>query len=147
MKRTPLPPRSKPIPRSGKPRSRRPGVRRSSRVLDPQRLAWIRRLPCWACYRQSYDADLMTCSRWHRVRSEAAHIGLSTDRRGLSQKHGDDTAIPLCPDCHQHGKEAIHKGNPEAFFAARGADRDTVVRLFQRLWEANREAWEKRDQR
>lgn len=76
--------------------------------------------------------------------SEASHIGLSTDRRGLGQKFGDDTVIPLCPDCHQHGKEAIHKGNPEAFFTARGADRDEVVRLFQRLWAQNREAWGKR---
>ena len=124
-----------PPKRSSPPRKRRAGPpRRSSRVLDPAYLAWLRTMRCWSCWQREYAHE---CA-WPRdyLVSEAAHIGLSTETRGMSQKVSDTSAIPLCAGCHQHSNDAIHKGNPDAFFAARGSDRDSVIDLFNGLWRA-----------
>lgn len=123
---------------------RRSTPRRSSRVLDPQYLAFMRTLPCWVCYRHVYAVfakDFLQladtpCSLYGRQKSdtEPAHVGLSTSRRGLSQKYPDIESIPLCKEHHTAGPESIHELNPEPFFAQHGADRDETVRAFQALY-------------
>lgn len=78
--------RTKPFRRKTWLRSRRSRPRRSSRVRDPEYMAWIRKQPCAAdglspCY-GSVEAD---------------HTG----GRGMSQKSDDHTCIPLCRRHHQ----------------------------------------------
>jgi hypothetical protein len=52
----------------------------------------------------------------------------------MSQKFSDLESIPLCAVCHREGELSIHKLGADAFFAHHGADRDEVIRLFNRLW-------------
>lgn len=59
----------------------------------PAFLAWLRRLPCWACQR---------IRRSHRRLAEAAHIE--------SCRYGDAAnAIPLCGWHHRDGPAAFHQ--------------------------------------
>ncbi len=117
---------------------RRPGPpRRSSRVLDAAYLAWLRLLPCWSCHVRAYRLIFSEPSLLYpgdRIRSEAAHIGLSSDRRGASQKFSDTTAIPLCSGCHTEDRESIHGIGVLAFFAKHGGDRDGVIAMFRKLY-------------
>ena len=92
---------------------------------DPQYLAWLRCMPCWACTRRSVMQEAIT---------EAAHVGLSTSRRGLSQKYPDVEAIPLCVRHHREGAVSIHKLGPDAFFRFWRGDRDTVIKLYRRAY-------------
>lgn len=133
-------PRFASIQRSSSPRKRRKGQpRRSSRVLDEPYLAALRQMACWSCNVATYSRIAAYLAEGLQVmaprgESEAAHIGLSTERRGVSQKVSDTSAIALCSWCHQYGDGSIHKGNPDAFFEARGATRDTVIRLFRAIY-------------
>lgn len=122
-----------PIKRGPPPRNKRPGKpRRSSRVLDEPYLDWLRKLPCWSCFRPIYE--VCDSSWWEDGCSEAAHIGRSGDARGMSQKYGDDTAIPLCANCHKHGPLSIHKIGPVAFFGVRETSRDVVINIFRQFY-------------
>lgn len=144
MKRTPLNRSCVPVKR------KRPGPpRRSSRMLDPAYLEWLRTMPCWGCWPDAYASlagERRSVTRIPRTigrqteRSEAAHIGLSTDRRGASQKYSDDTAIPLCAVCHTGASDSIHKTSVEEFLEMHGSDRDTVIGMFQRLYAEGVEA-------
>lgn len=77
--------RKTPIRRKTWLRSRRPTDRRSTRVRDPEYMAWIRRQPCAA-------SALSPC----HGRVEADHTG----RRGYGQRAHDATCIPLCHSHH-----------------------------------------------
>lgn len=136
----------KPI-RSSQLKRRRTGPpRRSSRSLNPAYLAFLSTLPCFACYWEVYANLRVNAFGYFTAQgplygrqkspTEAAHIGLSTDRRGLSQKYPDQTAIPLCAEHHTEGAECVHKG-VEKFFERLGTDRDSVIRTFQGLWRTH----------
>lgn len=98
---------------------------------NPEYLEWLRTLLCWGCYAPVYLVQKRT--------TEAAHIGLSTTHRGLSQKVPDIESIPLCATCHREGQFSIHKIGPRRFFALHLADRDEVIQMFQKMY-AEREA-------
>lgn len=90
MKRSPLPPRRKPL-RPGRPpkrktwlRSRREKPRRDGRVHDPVYLAFVRTLPC--CVDGSP----------HAGRIDPHHAG----EHPAGRKADDDTAIPMCRQHH-----------------------------------------------
>lgn len=95
--------------------------------LNPAYLEWLRGLPCWACEQ--------TTGGRSSSRVESAHVGLSTSRRGLSQKYPDIESIPLCGlEHHREGKFSIHRMGPAEFFKHFHADRDEVIRMFQNIW-------------
>ncbi len=114
--------------------------RRSSRAHNPAYLAWLRTMPCAICYARAYailGISILcefgsTCYPTHAA--EAAHVGWGNSSRGMSQKHSDDTAIPLCRSCHTEGKQSVHAIGPVEFFAHHGTDRDETIRSFQRLY-------------
>jgi len=130
-------------------------ARRKKPSDDPQRLEWLRELPCFICYqfvyrmlrkersRADFGTDLLEIisSRGRQEqdsRTEAAHVGLSTSRRGLKQKYPDAEAIPLCGlEHHREGRESIHKLGPDRFFDRHGVEggRDAAIELFQWLYE------------
>lgn len=115
-------------------------------MLNPEYLAFLGTLPCFVCYREAYQflarhggevGWIFGHTLYGRQESdtEAAHVGLSTSRRGLSQKCSDDEAMPLCGlEHHREGEFSIHRIGPAAFFEHHGADRDSTIRLFQRLF-------------
>jgi len=73
------------------------------RQRDQDYLEWIHTLPCLCCGRGPVEAH---------------HFG----PRGLGQKVSDRSTIPLCPEHHRNGKDAVHKLGP---------------RKFQELWEVD----------
>lgn len=119
--------------RTGKPR-------RSTRELNPEFLAFLHLLPCFRCSRNAYHFfarnTVESVARYvsQKTPTEAAHIGRSGDRRGLSQKYDDTSAIPLCAGCHTEDRDAIHQIGPVAFFAAMGTDRDSVIDLIRKMY-------------
>ena len=80
------------------------------RLRDPRRrdgayLAWLRRLPCIACWAGLGDGGGPI---------EASHpkFGQGERRRefGLGEKSHDRLALPLCSKHHRTGQNAEHKG-------------------------------------
>lgn len=71
--------------------------------------------------------------------TEAAHVGLTGEHRGVSQKVSDTSAISLCSWHHTRGTEAIHRIGAETFFASRGSTRDAVIARFQELYAGRNE--------
>lgn len=93
---------------------------------DPDRLAWIRTLPCCApgapsgCY----------------SRTEAHHAGKS----GMGQRPHDDTAIPICMGHHVpclHGIAGPFKGWTRADLRAW---EDEKIAHYRALWEKRQQA-------
>jgi hypothetical protein len=72
---------------------------------DSARLAWVRTLPCCACFASFYRNGIYIheidneALRFQTSPTEAAHTGM----HGLSAKSPDDTTIPLCG--YQHHRE------------------------------------------
>ncbi len=113
--------------------------------LDPEYLAFLRTLPCFCCFVDVYarlfkcPADIQASARtiYGRQKSptEAAHVGLSSSRRGLSQRYPDAEAIALCGiEHHREGPLSIHQLGADAFFAEHRSDRDATIAAFQELW-------------
>ncbi len=98
MKRTALPPRTKPIARGKRPNTKRPGpARRVSVVRDQPYMDWLKRELCVVCkYRYPGDGPDMTMQTTY---SEPAH---TAKNNGRSSKGPDDSCIPLC---HEHHAE------------------------------------------
>ena len=64
--------------------------------------------------------------------SEFAHLGLTTSRRGQSQKYPDHEAGPLC---NQHHRE--HHANTKGFWIRYAAlDRDGVLKMLVRIYRS-----------
>jgi hypothetical protein len=78
--------------------------------------AFVRAHPCCACH--------------SRRQVEAAHTGA----HGISQKAPDLDCVPLCLECHQVGRDALHHIGPIAF--------QRLHRIsFQRIISELREEW------
>ena len=78
-------------------------------------MLWIKTLPCAVC---------------GRTGSEAAHTG----PRGLGQKSPDESCIPLCPEHHRTGGDAIHVLGPRTFESAHGFVVAELVEQLNRAW-------------
>lgn len=110
---------------------------------DPKFLAFVRSLPCLICYREVYEffrsepwalIEVIEAGELFREsRTEAAHLGLSASRRGLSQKYPDNECGPLCADHHTRLKTSHHAGT-KTFWKIHNLDRDDSVRMIQELY-------------
>lgn len=121
FRRTPLKPKRDKPRRKGPPRPRiKPG-----REEDPEHLAHIRTLPCWAC---AID------QRRQEFRTEPHHPRTGgKDGPGAGQKAPDRDVIPLCGAGHHRGDASgyisIHK-NPIEFRQRYGTEaeiRDAII--------------------
>ena len=90
MKRTPLK-RKTPLARASRMPARRGAARRSSRVLDPSYLAWIRRQPCaaGACFGVAGGECIGASEPEHK-----------REGVGMGQKSSDLYAYPICRRHH-----------------------------------------------
>lgn len=81
-------------------------------VAERQHMAKVAEMPCVACGRYSVHV--------HHVHSD-----------GLKRIGKDNMrVVPLCPECHQHGPEAVHKIGHAKFNALWGID---LMREAERL--------------
>jgi hypothetical protein len=99
---------------------------RANRHDDPDRLDWIRSLPCHIC-------RLMRRPQYGRT--EAAHVG----QRGLGQKCSDLEAIPLC-GCHHRTGEFAHHRIGKRFWTFWKLDRYEVIAHYQAKYASSRTA-------
>ena len=102
MKRSPLPPRTKPIARGKRPKAKRPGpARRVSVVRSQCYMDWLKSQYCVACVALNLATGMHERSaRWYAGGiCEPAH---TANNNGRSSKGPDDSCIPLC---HQHHAE------------------------------------------
>jgi hypothetical protein len=102
--------------------SRRTKPRRGP-VRNPAYLKFIRSLRCLICVLQHLV---------QKGRTEAAHSG----PHGISQKSSDLSAIPLCLEHHQTGKDSYHRLGWR-FFEYHGLDLEKITgELFMR-WRSS----------
>ncbi len=66
--------------------------------------ARVGQMPCIACGRRGVHVHHVTSDGFKRIGRDHMRV------------------VPLCPECHQHGPQAIHKMNPAAFNEAHGID-------------------------
>lgn len=95
-------------------------MRRRHRKTDLPYLKWIRSRIC-------------AVSRKCRGCIEAHHAGV----RGLGQKAGDQTAIPLCVKHHRLGDDSFHRLGKH-FWAHHRLDRDALILGYQQAFKAGR---------
>lgn len=112
---------------------------------NPAFLAFVRTLPCFVCYREVYEffgsepwalIELLESEATfpvQRTRTEAAHLGRSTSRRGLKQKYPDNESGPLCSDHHTRFKTS-HHANARSFWDIHGIERDELIDQIQALY-------------
>src|ERR1039458_5280570 len=85
---------------------------------DPERLMFIRALPCCICERHKER------SGWEqKTKTEAAHIG----PRGLSQKAPDGRAVPLCVYHHRESPVSLHALGPKVFWMLHDLDPEQLI--------------------
>lgn len=146
IRRTPLPPRTKPLKRTPIARStkavkrKRAGTARRGRLMDDAYRKFIAGLPCWLCYRLTWESRIMAgmLSAWdgggeshlQKTRTECAHVG----DRGLGQKSSDRETMPLCLDHHQRGPESHHVLGKK-FWTHHKLNRDAVIAELNRLYD------------
>jgi hypothetical protein len=124
--------RRKPLKR--KPRKKQPGD-------DPAYLAWIRTLPCWICFKSSYESGeiwaglhLIQAGQFvclQAFRTEAAHVG----RRAYGRKCPDRQAMPLCGDAHHREGFHSHHRMGRYFWAHHNLDRDSIIRQLNERYD------------
>ncbi len=113
-------------------RRKRLGPARRGRLRDPLYLAWIRTLPCMACYRGVLEIlRVAHLPEWER--SEAAHIGM----RGLSQKSSDRETMPLCVGHHRWNPHSLHTMGKN-FWDHYRLNRRGIIAELNRLYEEQR---------
>jgi len=97
---------------------------RRPRRICQEHLAHIRTLPCCVCGRRSP--------------SEAHHLKQTGEReRGMGRRSSDRWAVPLCPDCHRLGPDAVEDAgskNEVIWFAQHGVNGKALA---ETLWEAS----------
>ncbi len=92
---------------------------------DRKYLVWIRTLHCLLCGPDNPQT----------TRTEAAHLGLSISRRGLSQKYPDSQSGPLCARHHRTGRDSLHRLG-KSFWGHHGVNRDLVILGLQMVYAA-----------
>lgn len=97
---------------------------RSKGKKDRDYLTFIHSLNCVACERGEIIVYV-----GRRAPIHAHHAGV----RGLGQKAGDDTAIPLCVQHHQTGKDAVHVIG-KRFWQHHGIDKADLIRRLNDLY-------------
>lgn len=110
---------------SARPRKRRPGAPRRGPLRDEDHKRWVSRHFCCTCYTHSEPGDLNTESV-----SQAAH----TSHNGMSSKGGDDTVVPLCPECH-----TAYDRNHDEFEFRRGVNLREKAKEYRAASPFNRE--------
>jgi hypothetical protein len=68
--------------------------------------------------------------------TECAHLGLSTSRRGLSQKYPAMECGPLCRSHHQEAGDSHHAGTATFWSKHPMLDRDGLLQMLQRIFES-----------
>lgn len=113
--------------RGGFIRRKPPGARSAyaDRPRDTDRMLWVKTQPCAVRAFPRAWMRATPCGGY----GEADHAG----RRGLGQKAGDDTCIPLCSQHHRERTD--HHG---AFFEA---DREQLREWLQHVILATQTAW------
>lgn len=71
---------------------------------DRRHMAKVAELPCVACGRYGVHIHHVTSNGYQR----------------LTKRH--DRVVPLCPECHQHGPQAVHKIGHAVFNQMHGVD-------------------------
>lgn len=114
-------------------RIKRHAPKRRSGDSDPAYKAWIRTLPCVACFLKLWGWEqIFSMSEPGVIMSESAHVG----RRGLSQLAPDRTCIPLCGfEHHREGRESHHKLQKK-FWETHGLDRDALIAELNARYDA-----------
>lgn len=121
--------------------------------MSAARRNFARQLPCLCCQRAwwlwllslpetvRYSAfEAQREMGWRQDGpSECAHLGLSTSRRGLSQKYPDEESGPLCAKHHREGGAAHHRMGAK-FFVHFNLPRDAILHEVQRLFEESKQA-------
>jgi hypothetical protein len=111
----------------------------------PEYLAFVRRFPCFVCWPGLWQHALAVgylpeeFVGFRLVQStptEAAHLGLSTTRRGLGQKVPDSEAGPLCADHHRLLKDSHHAGTAAFWQKHPNLDRDGLLRMLWRIFQS-----------
>ena len=116
---------------------------------------FVRTLPCFCCYAKFYawvlaqPRDVQTnlveivelleqggAGSIQRSPTEFAHLGLSTSRRGLSQKYGEREGAPLCRE-HHRGASSHHSGTATFWQRFPLVDRDALIKLLNRVYESH----------
>ncbi len=126
----------------------RPRYRKSMSREDRDFLGFVKRLPCSLCYREVYEffqnepwafleiLETIDQSK-QKTPTEAAHLGLSTSRRGLSQKFPARESGPLC-EGHHTGFKTSHHASTKNFWQTHGIERDWIIGLVQKIYEASK---------
>ena len=136
--------------------------RRKNSGKCPGYLAFVRCLPCWVCYEEFWvwlltqPADVQDSLleiaddlSWLEIAykssgysgypiqstpTEAAHIGLSSTRRGLGQKVPDSEAGPLCADHHRLSRDSHHAGTKAFWEKHPKLNRDGLLNMSWRSY-------------
>jgi hypothetical protein len=93
---------------------------------EPERLDFIRSLPCMIC-------SILRSRQGSQT--EAAHIG----QRGLGQKCADSETAPLCALHHRIGEHAHHRLG-KRFWIFWNLDRSEVISRYRSLYEKTERA-------
>ena len=110
----------------------------------PEYLDFVRRLPCFVCYEGFWIWFLTLPEELQnnhevaidQILSEAAHLGLSTSRRGLGQKYPDSESGPLCAEHHRLLKDSHHAGTAVFWQKHPTLDRDGLLRMLWRIYQS-----------
>ena len=129
----------------------RPKYRKSPLSKDDRAfLGFVKTLPCFICFHELYEFasrqpwvliemlnDELIPDDRQKTPTEAAHLGLSTSRRGLSQKYPARESGPLCQD-HHTGLKTSHHAGTKTFWERNNIDRDWIIELVGKLYEASK---------
>jgi hypothetical protein len=123
---------------------------RPRKDADPEYLAFLRRMPCCACFKMffsrvgrwpvwSINYILAACEANQRLQTlptESAHFGV----RGLRQKAPDRQALPLCSTLHhREGHESAHVLG-RSFFVYHNLDREALTKAFNDYYDSEKTA-------
>ena len=114
---------------------------------------FVRSLPCFVCFAEFYawvlaqpqdvQANLVemvelleqSAGTIQKSPTEFAHLGLSTSRRGLSQKYGNREGAPLCAE-HHRGASSHHSGTATFWQRVPLVDRDALILTLNRVYDS-----------
>jgi hypothetical protein len=123
---------------------------------DRAYMGFIAKLPCLCCYAEwwnacvrlpDFSADRILFFKVEALRdqfpfrqssrTEVAHLGASTSRRGLSQRYPAKECGPLCAGHHREFKDSHHAGTATFWSKHPLLDRDGLLIMLQRIYASN----------